>query len=273
MKWWKTASVVFVLGLCLLLTGCPGKTPVSIAVVFTPYAVPNSDGTVIVYELLLSDYRTKNLEMKTVEVFADGALLRTYTDADWLRDDYTAPVALIFPKEGAASEAEDACKQPVLYFAIPLTAGEKVPATLSHKIYFAKNASKKAFSLAVEGGTASMNTEPLPVIAPPLRGSRMAITEAISPRTHHRTGISMIDGKPFISQRFAIDYFQLTEQGTMAGGDPSINASYPGYGDDLLAVAPGKVVKIVCGVVDNETPPGRSMVITNEIVGGNLVVI
>jgi hypothetical protein len=151
-----------------------------------------------------------------------------------------------------------------------LAEGEAVPTSVSHKLHFVNRFCRCS---TVAGGEADLSTEPLLVIAPPLRGDRMAAMESLAPSTHHRKGISMIDGQPYVSQRFAIDWIRLTEAGTMSDGSSTGNTAYPGYGEDLLAVAPGTVVKITQGVPDNQTPPARDVTITNDTIAGNLIVI
>jgi len=242
-------------------------------VVTPPWAVPTAAGTSLVYEVLLSDYPAAGLELQEVEVFGDGDLLRTYTAAELLSEDYTAQAVLALPQAAPAKAQAVRCTQPVLYFSILLGQDEAVPEKISHRFHFTGGTFPRGDAFSVRGGRAGVRDGALPVIGPPMRGDRMAASESLAPSTHHRKGIVMVDGKPFISQRFAIDWVRLTEQGTMAGGTAPGLESYAGYRQELLAVAAGTVVKVVEGVPDNQTPPDRDIEITDETIAGNLVVL
>jgi murein DD-endopeptidase len=266
------ARIAVLIALMFAFTGCSIFSPVSMEVIATPYAIPGAAGTTLVYEVYLSDYRTHNLELKKVEVYADDALFRTYLKEDFQPEVPGSPVFLAFPATIAGMDDSTQCKQPVLYFAIPLNTGEKIPTAVSHKLYFKKKVLCCSLPVSAAGGKGTLSTEPLMVLAPPFRGERFANTETMMAWTHHRQGISVFDGKPYISQRFALDWFKLTESGTMCVAPFNVNASHPSYNVELIAVASGKVVRIINGILDN-TPPGRAQPVTGENVAGNLVVI
>jgi murein DD-endopeptidase MepM/ murein hydrolase activator NlpD len=83
-----------------------------------------------------------------------------------------------------------------------------------------------------------------------------------------------MDGRVRIAQRFAIDYALLNDDGRPWRGDELDNASYHGYGAELLAVADGTVVDVKDGLPENV--PGltsRAIPITMATVAGNYVTL
>jgi murein DD-endopeptidase MepM/ murein hydrolase activator NlpD len=81
-----------------------------------------------------------------------------------------------------------------------------------------------------------------------------------------------IGGGAHISQRFAIDWVRLGEDGQTFTGDRLDNKNYRAYGSEALAVADGTVVAFKDGIPEN-VPPGRAVPITIETVGGNHVIL
>ena len=89
----------------------------------------------------------------------------------------------------------------------------------------------------------------------------------------HRRAVVPLEGKPFIGQRFAIDWVQYYPDGKTYKGDPKDNRSYKCYGQDLLAVADGTVCRIKDGIKENVPGPVRAVPITLETLCGNHVVL
>ncbi len=112
------------------------------------------------------------------------------------------------------------------------------------------------------------------VIGPPLRGGPWIAGNGPSNFTHHRRSLIPMDGRVRIAQRFAIDYALLNDEGRSWSGDELDNASYHGYGAELLAVADGTVVDVKDGLPENV--PGltsRAIPITMATVAGNYVTL
>ena len=73
---------------------------------------------------------------------------------------------------------------------------------------------------------------------------------------------------------FAIDWAKIDQRGEPYSGDPLKNASYYGYGAEVLAVADAVVASIKDGIPENV--PGeksRAVPITMGTVGGNYVIL
>jgi murein DD-endopeptidase MepM/ murein hydrolase activator NlpD len=104
--------------------------------------------------------------------------------------------------------------------------------------------------------TAPFKTTPdVPVIGPPLEGNGWVALDSLDTvKGDHRGAISPVNGGLFISQRYAIDWVRLDENGHYLHGDPTDVRCYTGYGDPILAVADGVVVETLNNL-ENATPP------------------
>lgn len=120
------------------------------------------------------------------------------------------------------------------------------------------------------------------VISPPLRGSNwIALNGCCEPGYGfpHRTSLNSVNGKLDNSQRFAIDWKRVNDQGEFYTGDKTKNESYVDYGSPVYAVADG-VVTSVLDDVDANAPgtlpaqdPALAAKLTVENVDGNHVVL
>jgi murein DD-endopeptidase MepM/ murein hydrolase activator NlpD len=86
--------------------------------------------------------------------------------------------------------------------------------------------------------------------------------------------MQVIDGLPWIAQRFAIDWIRLGPDGLAFHGDPKKNESWVGYGSELLAVADGTVSGTKDGIPQNvPLTEERAVPITLDTITGNYVVL
>ncbi|MER7763701.1 M23 family metallopeptidase [Streptomyces sp. NPDC097619] len=80
------------------------------------------------------------------------------------------------------------------------------------------------------------------VIGAPLRGDDwVAANGCCGTGSPHRPSLNSLNGKLGNSQRFAIDWMKLTDEGTFRSGDKTRNESYADYGEAVYAVADGTV--------------------------------
>ncbi|HEX3527595.1 MAG TPA: M23 family metallopeptidase [Thermoanaerobaculia bacterium] len=144
------------------------------------------------------------------------------------------------------------------------------PATLRHRLTFHFESGDKS----VDGGEVAVRTASPVVLGPPLRGGRWVAANAPSNTSDHRRAMIIVDGRPRIAQRFAIDWVQLGEDGLPYHGDAKKNESWVCYGQDLLAVADGTVASTKDGLPLN-TPleSERTVPVTLDTIAGNFVVL
>jgi hypothetical protein len=118
------------------------------------------------------------------------------------------------------------------------------------------------------------------VIAPPVKGDDwVAFNGCCGTGWPHRPSLSTFSGRLDNSQRFAIDWIRLNEQGEIYSGDRTRNESYVSYGAGIYAVADGTVTSTL-DTVDAGTPgtlPANDPVLgpklTIENVDGNNIIV
>jgi hypothetical protein len=159
----------------------------------------------------------------------------------------------------------------------------QVPETVAHR-------------LALTGAAGPPATEPTPlsylaapfdiasgsprVISPPLRGDDwVALNGCCGTGWPHRPSLSTFSGRLDNSQRFAIDWIKLNDQGEAYSGDKTQNESYVSYGSAVYAVDDGTVTSTL-DTVEAGTPgtlPANDPVLgpqlTIENVDGNNIIL
>jgi hypothetical protein len=129
--------------------------------------------------------------------------------------------------------------------------------------------------------SAQYRTGPTPVlperpvtVGPPLRGDRwVAVNGCCDAPGGHRWGIIPINGRLRAVERFAIDFVQLDTDGRMYSGPVGELSSYRYYGDDVLSVADGTVVRTHDGEPEQTPPNEPSEFPTPQNAGGNWLVV
>jgi Peptidase family M23 len=149
---------------------------------------------------------------------------------------------------------------------------EDVPTSITHRISVKIGDYPEALSVVTL--PTSVNKNPVAVISPPLTGSDWVAANGPSNTSQHRRALIPINGRAYISQRFAIDWVQLNPDGKTYTGDPSDNKNYRAYGAEIHAVADGVVTQTKDGLPQN-TPGAKSLAVplSLETIGGNHVIV
>lgn len=122
-------------------------------------------------------------------------------------------------------------------------------------------------------GLTNIDRKPAIVIGSPLEGSRWVDANGCCAGPNsHRQAVNPINGAFYVSERFAVDFAQLSADKRFLQGNPEELASYPSYGADVISVARGVVVRTKNGIADN-VPVGSLPPFSPETVGGNYVVV
>jgi murein DD-endopeptidase MepM/ murein hydrolase activator NlpD len=129
-------------------------------------------------------------------------------------------------------------------------------------------------AFAIDTPATQVDRKPVMVIGAPLTGENWQAGNGPSNTSGHRRALIPVDGRAYISQRFAIDWVQLYPDGKTYQGDPADNKNYRAYGHEIHAVADGIVTETKDGLPQN-TPGAKSMAIpiTLETIGGNHVIM
>jgi hypothetical protein len=244
------------------------STPLLPAVLAPPRWFRGADDRVhLVYELLLTNAFPVPVEVASVEVLdADDGRVVSALNGESLA---AAMSLLASPNVATANLAPSSVG--VVWFDIPLADAGGIAAAIEHRITVSLPPGLPAPATIVEtGGATRVDLRPPVVIGPPVHGARWATVGSCCDGPHRRA-LQAIDGNVHLAQRFAIDFNQLDADNRLFSGDPTLNASYPGYGQPLLAVADAVVVAAVDWYPDQI--PNEPTGVTLENAAGNYVIL
>lgn len=143
------------------------------------------------------------------------------------------------------------------------------PASLSHRVTFALDSAAGAAARELQGGETSVRRETV-TIGPPLRGGPWR-AGGFTNTSPHRRAMFGYGGDASINARFAIDYAKLGEDDRPFTGERTRNENWHAYGQEVLAVADGRVAAIEDGIADNTFPGPSGPPDLDAILGNHIV--
>jgi hypothetical protein len=273
---WKHARAVTVALLLaiaphLAALGSPFPLQLELRVPFEPTAFPSAGRTYLGYELYLTNFTHNAIDLRRIEVLDDadasGKPVTTFEGGqlDGLLQAVGAAAAA-----GTSRSHLAAGSTAVAFMWIAFESGAHVPERLRHRVITADSAG--------EGAAIGTHHDVLHELGPAVRGAGWLAADGPNddPDNHHRRGILVLEGRPQISRRYAVDWKQVLH-GVAFAGDERDNRSYYSYGKEVLAVADAEVVTARDGLPDN--PPGHNenfhpaVPITLETVAGNTITL
>jgi murein DD-endopeptidase len=252
----------------------PGPTtkpfiiPLDTTVPMPPHAFQSDGKTNLVYELHIVNMGQWECLLTRVEVLTGdpGAKVLDSSDGTKLEGMIARPGVTATEKSRLAPGGEA-----IVYVWVPLDTSTPIPSSVRHRITV--KIGQYPEELSVDTLPIIISTS-IPTISSPLRGDHWLAGNGPSNTSGHRRALIPVDARAVISQRFAIDWVRLGDDGTTFHGDKLDNKNYYAYGVDALAVADGVVTETKDGIPENI--PGeksRAVPITLETVGGNHVII
>lgn len=221
----------------------------------------------LTYELLLTNAVAIPVTVSSLEVLnaATGATIM-HLDGDAL---LAAMSLLSVPGTPAVSLPPSTVG--AVWFDVPLASESDIPAAIEHRLTVAVPPGLPVpESIVSTGAETAVDMRPPVVIGAPLAGPRWVALGSCCDGPHRRS-LQPINGGLYLAQRFAIDFNLLDAENRLGAGDPSLNASYPSYGQPVLAVAAATVVAAVDEYPDQI--PGQTVGITLENADGNHIVL
>jgi hypothetical protein len=245
-------------------------TPVLASVVAAPVAVPTTDGKRhLAYELQLTNSLGSDVTLKSLSVKAGGNELLTLAGgglAYWMRGlgASETPTTTLGPGQAG-----------IAWLDVVLDGSAPVPTDLSHTIVvdLAKPMPPllPASMTEIDVAPVTVSTHRPAVISPPLDGPRWLDGNSCCDMTAHRMAMNPLDGSLWAAERFAIDYVQLSADGTVFTGDRSKPESYPYFGVDIHAVADGPVVAVLDGLPEQVAGQGPVGLPLDQYAGNHVV--
>jgi Peptidase family M23 len=242
-------------------------TPLLLQADDAPIPFTGSDGhTHLVYELGITNFSSSDIVIQKLEVLGDGAILQNLD---------TAAVASRLQPAGMreATGTLPRSTHALLFLNVILASGATIPRELSHRVAFQASAAPPEHQeMNQEGGTISVDRRAVVQIGPPLRGEGYISADSCCDATRHTRAALPINGRAWLSQRYAVDWEQLNAQGSIYSGPQSKLDSYAIFGKPALAVADALVVSVIEG--QPEQTPGKFPInIPLEQADGNSVIL
>jgi hypothetical protein len=236
-------------------------TPVILSIRNAPVPFTGSDSrTHLVYELWMLNFSSHDATVERVEMVADGNVLETLDANDVAGR--LQPAGRRQPTGVIAAGS-----QSLLFVHVILANGATPPKNLSHQVVV--NARGREFSET--GGATTVNTRPVAVIGPPLRGGNYVSADSCCDATRHTRAALPVNGRVWLAQRYAVDWEQLDATNRIYVGPRDDVSSYKIYGAPVLAVANGTVVTATDGLPD-QTPGKFPENLPIEQADGNAVI-
>jgi hypothetical protein len=266
-------------------TPAPGAqfTPLTAAVLTQPTPFAATDGkTHLSYELLTTSSLPSSTRLRLDRVDVRDA--RTHRVVGSLRGQALAeaanPVGDPLPGADAYTPPPPAptptviegSQQWIIWLDLVLDRGRPVPKVLEHRLSGAVLApsGSSPFEETVQP-TRTSGVPPLNLNAP-VRPGTWYSSESCCGNTHHRRGLAPINGRFYVPQRFAIDWYRVGEQGQTWEGDPARLTSYLSYRQPVVASTGGTVVEVQDGIPDNTPPVTPPVPPIEETVGNHVTV-
>jgi peptidase M23-like protein len=224
-------------------------TPLAQDVLDAPWAVRGSDGRLhAVYEVRLIN--TTSLPWRVTSVTAHSATGRGRVLARWSGRRVRGVLRSL--RSGNDTRRVGPGEGALLHLTFSTRSRSGMPSRLVHVLRLANpNPTNGAAARVVEVGSRTrVIRRPPAVLAPPLQGSRWVAADGCCLARRHIRAFQPVGGGLFTAQRFAIDWERLGKNGRLWVGDGSVLANWEGYGQNILAVSDGTVVRAIDGLPD-----------------------
>jgi len=246
----------------------PVATPLIGSVLAPPVPVIATDGrTHLAYEVQVINALTGNATLDSVTVSAGDRKLLTLAGDNlkyWTRIfGSPTPTSVIGPGQAA-----------IIWLDLALDGGAEVPTELTHSVHL--QVAKPIPGLV--GPDVTQEVAPVTVstrkpvsISPPLEGPNWLNADGCCDLSAHRSAANAINGKIWVSERYAIDYAQLTDDYRLFTGDPAKVESYAYYGVPIHAVGDGTVVSVRDDLPDQVAGKDPSGLPLDQYAGNHIV--
>jgi murein DD-endopeptidase len=246
--------------------------PVDLQIPLAPTPVKANGKFHLFYELHITNFRSRSLELTRVEVIGDNEAkpLASYRNAE-LQSRLARPGTM----DTADKRIIGGGMRAVMFLQITVEREAELPRSLHHRLFFTPDDPKlDSAERVVDGARVIVQRSKPLVLSPPLRGDRWLATDALANDSTHRRTLLVVNGNARIAQRFAIDWSRIGADGQAFHGDPSKNANWYPYGAEVLAVANAVVVDVKDGIPENDpTADEKAVPITIESAPGNYIIL
>src|SRR5688572_16196653 len=252
----------------------PGNAPAEIRIPVPPTPATLDGRTVLAYELHITNFLPRDLTLNRVEVFGQSANSPALAVYEGERLD-TAFTLFGGPPANSAKGIVGSYRRAVVYMWLTVDKPDDVPTSLHHRFSFSFGGTDgRTEERVIDAARVEVLRAAPVVVPPPFKGGTWIAANGPSDRSIHRRALLLAGGQLGISQRFAIDWLKLSEDGKVWHGDPKINANWYSYGIEVLSVADATVSAVKDGIPENvPLSSERAVPMTQETSGGNHVIL
>jgi murein DD-endopeptidase len=246
----------------------PFTIPLDTLVPIAPTAFAADGKFHLVYELHVTNMGSWSCALLGLEVMGEG--VGSPSLASFSQANLEGMILQLGTKSAEKSRLAPGASA-VVYVWITVARREDLPPVLRQRLNVKLGDYPEALDLQTY--PVSVRTDPI-VIGSPLKGDHWVAANGPSNTSGHRRALIPVQGRAMISQRFAIDWVRIYDDGKTYHGDPLDNKNYYAFGAEALAVADGVITETLDGVPLNV--PGehsRAVPITLENIGGNHIVL
>ncbi|GMV28639.1 MAG: peptidase M23 [Rhodanobacteraceae bacterium] len=227
---------------CLAATATePPRESFDLRVPFAPAYFSVDGRQRLVYELHVNNYAADALEPITVVVIdadrgdvllrEEAAELTRHLDLSGLQRPVVDPGGIAPGRRG------------IVFVELAIAPRRPLPKHLRHRVEYRVAATASPVH-AVEGGDVTVRSQPAAVLGAPLRGGPwVAVYDPDWERGHRRVAFA-VGGKARTPGRHAADWVLIDTNGRKQSGEGHLAEATYSYGQEVLAVADGTVVKV-----------------------------
>ena len=133
----------------------------------------------------------------------------------------------------------------LLFIHVTMPEGQTAPARLAQRVLVRAEAAPPGQQEITEtGGDVTVDTQPVVVIGPPLRGANYVSADSCCDASRHTRAALPVNGRVWLAQRYAVDWEQLDDANRIYHGSSTDPNSYTIFGKEAIAVADAKVVSV-----------------------------
>jgi Peptidase family M23 len=229
------------------------------------------DGTAhLAYEFYLTNYGKKAARLVSLRVRGvGGADFADTIEGYALKSSFTpaAPQNRLVAYDPVLAPGASG----VLYVFISFS-GRETPQRLAHSLVLEADGDPKD-AQRIPLGELAISKAGAALIDEPFAGDRWLAANGPSNTSLHRRAVIVLDGKPRVPERYAIDFIKLGDDGSSYSGDQYRNSSYYAYDIPILAIADGKIVTVKDGLPENVPHTNKlAVAMTLATVAGNHIV-
>lgn len=242
-------------------------TPLLLSVQDAPIPFNGSDSsTHLVYELLLTNFSSGDATLEKVEIVGDGAVIQTLEAAE-----IATRLQPVGTREPVGTLPKSA--QALLFLHVILQEGKHAPKQLEHRVTARFAAAPPGHQeITATGGVVAVDHRPVAVIGPPLHGTGYVSADSCCDAVRHTRATLPINGRFWVSQRYAVDWEQVNEQGRIYRGPRERLDSYNIFGKEAIAVADATVASTTDGAPEG-TPGQYPTAIDPAAADGNAIIL